>query len=127
MELTVPNVALTSGGRITDYPFMYVQLSNDTAPNRASQSLIYSNNPASRNAVFIAPVTDISDPATDLFIKLGNPIMKQTMKFKPNDNLFFSIFLPDGTLFQTVQNDTVSPYPANQLLQVHATFSIRRL
>jgi hypothetical protein len=127
MELTVPNVALTSGGRITDYPFMYVQLSNDTAPNRASQSLIYSNNPASRNAVFIAPVTDISDPATDLFIKLGNPIMKQTMKFKPNDNLFFSIFLPDGTLFQTVQSDTVSPYPANQLLQVHATFSIRRL
>ena len=127
LELTVPNVGLTSGGRITDYPFMYVQLSNDTSPNRASQSLIYSNNPASRNAVFIAPVTDISDPATDLFIKLGNPIMKQTMKFKPNDNLFFSIFLPDGTLFQTVQNDTVSPYPANQLLQVHATFSIRRL
>ena len=127
LELTVPNVPLTSSGLITDYPFIYVQLSNDTSPNRASPSLIYSNNPSSRNAVFIAPVTDISDPTTDLFIKLGNPVMKQTMKFKPNDNLFFSIFLPDGTLFQTFQNDTVSPYPANDLLQVHATFSIRRL
>lgn len=126
LELTVPNVGLTSGGRITDYPFLYVHVSNDTAPNRASQSLIYSNNPSSRNAVFIAPVTDISDP-TNLFIKLGNSIMKQTMKFKPNDNLFFSIFLPNGTLFQTVQTDMVSPYPANDLLQVHATFSIRRL
>ena len=125
--LTVPNVPLRTGGRITDYPFLYVKISNETSPNRAAPALIYSNNPGSRQAVFMAPVTEIVEPTTDLFIKLGNPSMVQTVKFKPNDNLSFSIFLPNGELFQTVQNDFTTPYPANPLLQVHATFFLRRL
>ena len=126
LELTVPNVALASGGLITNYPFVYVDIANDTSPNRASTSLIYSNNPSSKRAVFIAPVTAIVNP-TDLYIKLGNPGMIQTLKFKPNDNLYFSIILPDGTPLTTLQNDFLTPYPANPLLQVHATFSIQRM
>ena len=122
LVVTVPNVPLKTGGRITNYPFVYVRLSNQTAPNRASSRLIYSNNPASADALFIAPVTEIVDPTTDLYIKLGNPAMLQTIKFKPNDNLYFSLFMPDGSPFETVQDDTSSPYPSNPLLQVHATF-----
>ena len=122
LVVTVPNVPLKTGGRITNYPFIYVRLSNQTAPNRASSRLIYSNNPASADALFIAPVTEIVDPTTDLYIKLGNPAMLQTIKFKPNDNLYFSLFMPDGSPFETVQDDTSSPYPSNPLLQVHATF-----
>jgi hypothetical protein len=53
--------------------------------------------------------------------------MMQTIKFKPNDCLRFSVFLPDGTLFQPVQPDTLSPYPPNYLLQIDAMFSINRL
>lgn len=53
--------------------------------------------------------------------------MTQTVKFKPNDSLRFSVYLPDGRLFQTIQTDYLSPYPPNIRLQIEAIFSIRRM
>jgi len=53
--------------------------------------------------------------------------MVQTVKFKPNDCLRFSVFLPNGELYQTVMSDYFSPSGPNQLVQIDSLFGIRRL
>lgn len=127
INLSLPNVVLKTGGRIAFYPFVYVELSNISSPSCSSKNIIYSNNPDSTNALFIAPVTDISQPVNSTFLKIDGGTMTQTIKFKPNDSLRFSVFLPDGTLFETNESDNLSPYPPNFLLQIDALFSIKRL
>jgi hypothetical protein len=126
INLSLPNVVLKTGGRIAFYPFVYVEFSNHTSTG-ASNKIIYSNNPESSKALFIAPVTDISQPVNSTFLKIDSGAMTQTVKFKPNDSLKFSVYLPDGTLFQTFQQDYLSPYPPNTALQIDAIFSIKRL
>jgi len=127
IELTLPNVTLKTGSRIAFYPYVYVELVNISASEKASTSIIYSNNPKSNKAVFIAPVTDIVDPITSRFVKLGNNYMTQIIKFKPTDSFKFSVYLPNGKLFETVEQDLPPPYAPFDLLQVHAVFSIKRI
>lgn len=126
IELTLPNVTLKTGSRIAFYPYVYVELVNLTASEKASSNTIYSNNPNSTRAVFIAPVTDIVDPLTSRFVKLGSS-MKQVIKFKPTDNFKFSIYLPNGKLVEPIQQDLPPPYAPYDLLQSHTVFAIRRL
>ena len=52
--------------------------------------------------------------------------MTQTVKFRPNDSLRFSVYLPDGKLFQTVMTDYYSPSSPNILVQIDALFGIKR-
>ena len=126
-DLILPNVPLVTGSRAAYYPFLYVKLTNESASERASTELIYSNNPPSKTALFIVPVLDIVKPTESQFVKLNASLMKQVVKFKPNDSFHFSVTLPDGRYFQPVQADLTSPYSPNSQLQVHATFSIRRI
>lgn len=127
VNLTLPNVVLTTGSRIAFYPFVYVELQNSTTPSGASQDIIYSNNPESGRALFIAAVTDVVQPILSSFVKLDGGAMSQTIKFKPNDSMRFAVYLPDGTPFLPVDDDILSPYPPNGLLQINSVFSIRRL
>lgn len=127
INLTIPNVVLTTGSRIAFYPYVYVELRNTTSPSRASSEIIYSNNPQSGKALFIASITDVVQPVISTFVRVDGGQMTQTVKFKPNDSLRFSVYLPDGTPFQTVDPDFMSPYMPNSLLQINAVFSIRRL
>jgi hypothetical protein len=53
--------------------------------------------------------------------------MTQTVKFKPNDCLHFSVFLPDGRLYQTITSDYYSPSGPNPFCQIDALFGIKRL
>jgi hypothetical protein len=128
VSLTLPNVLLKNGSRIAFYPYVYVEFINATSPNSASNNIIYSNNPNSNRALFIAPMTQIADPNIDVFINLtgSDGEMSQLIKFKPNDNLKFSVYLPDGSLFETLDIDPLSPYDVNQSLQIDAVFSITR-
>lgn len=126
INLTLPNVILTTGSRIAFYPYVYVELSNSTSPSGKSQDIIYSNNPESGKALFIAAVTDVVQPILSTFVKLDGGQMVQTIKFKPNDSMKFSVYLPDGSPFLPVDEDTLSPYQPNGLLQINAVFSIRR-
>lgn len=126
ISLTLPNVVLRTGARAAFYPFFYVEFTNTTSPSGSSTSIIYSNSPTSNNALFIAPVTDTQQPLNSSFVKLYSN-MSQTVKFKPNDSLRFSVYLPDGRLFETVEQDYLSPYPPNGLLQIDAVFGIRRI
>lgn len=127
LSLTLPNQSLMTGSRISFYPYVYVEFSNATSPTGASRELIYSNNPNSGKALFIAPVTQTVQPLLSTFMMIGSNGMSQIVKFKPNDNLRFSVYLPDGSLFETIENDVLSPYPALARVQIDAVFSIRRL
>jgi hypothetical protein len=126
ISLILPNVTLTTGSRIAFYPYVYVLFENASVPSGAAHEIIYSNNPQSKNALFIVHVTDVVQPVNGRFVKLIGK-MRQTIKFKPNDSLKFSVYLPDGTLFLPVRQDTHSPYVPDPALQIDAVFSIRRL
>lgn len=127
LSLTLPNQSLQTGSRISFYPYVYVEFSNATSPTGASRELIYSNNPNSGKALFIAPVSQTVQPLLSTFMMIGSNGMSQIVKFKPNDNLRFSVYLPDGSLFETIENDVLSPYPSLARVQIDAVFSIRRL
>ncbi len=127
ISLTLPNSPLITGSRAMFYPYVYVEFTNISSPSGSSKDIIYSNNPQTNRALFIAPVTDSSVPMNKGFVKIDAGAMTQTVKFKPNDGLRFSVYLPDGSLFQTVLLDYESPYPPNNLVQVGAVFAIRRI
>lgn len=127
VNLTLPNITLTTGARIAYYPYVYVELSNATASSSSSKNVIYSNNPSSNKALFLVPITDINDPQRSPFIKLDAGSMTQTVKFKPNDCLKFSVFLPDGRLYETVTSDYYTPSATNPFCQIDALFGIKRL
>ena len=127
VNLTLPNLTLVTGSRASFYPYVYVEIANATAASTSSKNIIYSNNPNSTDALFIVPITDINDPIRSTFIKLDGGSMTQTVKFKPNDCLRFSIYLPDGRLYQTIMSDYYSPSGPNLFIQIDALFGIRRL
>jgi len=126
VSLILPNVTLSTGSRIAFYPYLYVELTNASAPSGMSQNIIYSNNPESGRALFIISVTDVVQPGNSDFVKLLGR-MRQTVKFRPNDSLRFSVYLSDGTLFTPIKSDLYSPYEPDMRLQINALFSIRRL
>lgn len=126
VELILPNVDLKTGSKIVFYPYVYVELSSVSAAHTYSRNIIYSNNPNSGRALFTAAITDVVDPEITNFIK-PNCSMTQIVKFKPNDNFRFSVTLPNGKLFEPIENDLKSPYEPDDNLQIHATFSIKRI
>lgn len=125
-SLSLPNYPLLTGSKIAFYPFIYVELCNVTSASAHSNQIIYSNEPHSNRALFIPTVFPSASPDIQAYIALSGG-MNQTVKFKPNDNLRLAIYLPDGTLFQTIIPDTLSPYPPNIRVQVNAIFSILRM
>jgi hypothetical protein len=129
LNLVLPNQILTCGrgGRIAFYPYVYVELSNVSASGSGVKNIIYSNNPNATTATFRAPIDDIQNPQLSTFIKIDGNGMVQTIKFKPNDNLFFRVILPTGEIYTTINIETKSPFRPNELAQISAIFSLRRL
>jgi hypothetical protein len=126
-SLTVPNVFLKSGGRISYYPYVYVVLENVSSTSGNPKNLIYSNNPNNYKAVFRAPITDLNHPNNASFVKLTGNGMKQTMVFKQNDDVHVSILLPNGNLFEPISQDNPAGQIPNPLLQTSVLFSMERI
>lgn len=127
IHLILPNSVLTQGGRIAFYPYVYVLLDNISSASGRADGLIYSNNPNARKMMFKAVIDDTPTPLISAFIKIDGDGMVQTVKFNPYDSFRLAIFLPDGTLFETVETDTLSPNPPNKLVQISALFAMRKL
>jgi hypothetical protein len=125
VDIILPNVPLKTGSRSALYPYFYVNVESTNASFNSSTS-IYSNNPNSRKSNFITPMYDISNPFSTAFIKLDSS-MAPTLKFNPKEPLSFTLTLPDGTLFQTMEEDTQSPLPPNPLLQITVIVSVKRM
>ena len=129
LSLILPNLPLDNniGGLIAFYPYLYVELVNVSSPSAGNAGIIYSNNPNARKALFRVNIDDTSTPLISKFIKLDGDGSVQTIKFKPNDNLHFRVFLYNGDLFETDQQDTPPPLPVDFFVQISAEFGIRRL
>ena len=129
LNLILPNevLAVGEGGRIAFYPYVYAQISNVSSAGGRLKNIIYSNNPNSTRAIFRIPIDDVINPLISTFIKVDGDGMVQTIKFKPNDNLYFSVFLANGELYETILPEYFSPAPPNPTSQISASFSIRRL
>lgn len=125
INLILPNTLLQSGGRAVFYPYMYVQLSN--VSSGGPKGTIYSNNPNAYSALFRVVVDDTTAPLVSPFIKIDSDGMVQTIKFKPDDSMQFSVRLPSGDLFTLTAQDTVGPSKPNPLVQISAVFSLKRL
>ena len=129
LNVILPNVILKTGNgnRIAFYPYVWVELSNVSAAGAGNKNLIYSNSPHSTKATFMAAVDDVANPTITQFVKIDGDGMQQTMKFKPNDNMYFSVTLPNGQLFETLIPDAQAPWAPNSNLQVSVCFAIERL
>ena len=129
LNLVLPNVVLGTslGSLISFYPYIYVELQNVSAAGAGTTNIIYSNNPNSTKMLFRCPIKDVPNPVNSTFIKIDGSGMVQTIKFRPNDNLFFSVHLPNGDLFKTILPETFSPEPPNPVIQISACFSIKRV
>ena len=126
LHVILPNILLDSGigGTIAYYPYVYVQFTNSNINQR---NMIISNNPNASKALFKAAIDDVSDPTKASFVKIDGDGTCQTVKFKPNDNMKFSVFLPNGELFTTQSKDTESPTMVEPSVQISALFSIKRI
>jgi hypothetical protein len=124
LQLVLPNLILETGSYTSFYPYVYVEFS--VLEQRLSQ-IIYSNNPNSNRAIFLVPIKDIRNKTLSPFIKLTGGSMAQTVKFKPNDSLRFSVYLPNGKLFKTIAYDYYSPSEPNPFVQINAVFGITRI
>ena len=129
ISLILPNKPLSNaiGGLIAFYPYIYVELSNVSAPSSGIKGVLYSNNPNANRALFRVGIDDTPTPAISKFIKVDGNGAVQTVKFKPNDTLHFRVFLSNGDLFQTQEQDPIPPAEPDPFLQISAEFSIQRL
>lgn len=129
LNLILPNKTLATGrgSRIAFYPYVYVELSNVSSAGAGLVNTIYSNNPNSTRMIFRAAVDDVNNPTVSSFINLKGNGMVQTLKFKPNDNLRFSVHLPNGDLYQVLDPENFSPLQPNEEIQISALFAIKRL
>lgn len=129
LNLTLPNKTLQSylGSRIAFYPYIYVELANVSSAGAGIKNSIYSNNPNSTRMIFRAAIDDVPNPTISSFIKVDGDGMVQTLKFKPNDNLRFSVHLSNGSVYETVEQENYGPSLPNVGIQISAVFSIKRL
>lgn len=129
LDIVLPNRTLITGkgSRITFYPYVYVELSNVSSPGAGQRGILYSNNPHANRMLFRCPIDDIPNPIISPFIKIDGDGAVQTIKFKINDNLRFSVRLPNGELLKTDIEEQYSPLPPNPINQISAYFSLKRL
>jgi len=129
ISLTLPNTTLSAanGGRIAYYTHVYVQLSNISSTGGALKNIVYSNDPNATNIIFRAPIYDTQNPINSHFVKINGDGMIQTIKFKPNDNLYFKVTLPNGEIYNTNLDEYYSPAEPNPKCQISALFSIRKI
>lgn len=129
LDIILPNEILSigTGGRIAYYPYVYVEISNVSAPGGGLKNIIYSNNPNATKAIYRVPIYDIVNPSNSAFVKVDGDGMVQTIKFKPNDNLQFSVTLPNGEYYKTISEEYFSPSMPNLYSQISACFCMERL
>lgn len=123
ISLTVPiqEIKTGYGGFIYDYPYVYVQFD----VQGTSSYNIYSNNRHASKGMFKVMFARSSRPESKFLPADGNG-MVQTLRFRPNDAILFSVFLPNGELLEFQQDDFMSPDSPNPLLQISSLFKIRR-
>ena len=76
--------------------------------------------------LFRATVDDTNNPLNTFFIKIDGDGMVQTIKFKPNDTLRFSVRLFNGELYETILEEQFSPSEPNPVSQNISLFCYKK-
>ena len=128
IHLILPNQLINTykGGRLSSHPFLYVSISNVSLGN-FNKYILLSNNPNSSSAIFRVKISDVTDIFLTNFVKFTGDGVRQTIKFKTDDTLHFSIFFPNGELFKTTRYECFSPYEINQNIQISSLFGLDRV
>lgn len=115
------------GGRLNNYPFVYVEVYSESF--RSSDQILYSNNPKTSLVTFKCPVIYNFAPssAADMPFFVLFDLSPKVLKFKPNDNLHFTVKLPNGEVLKYINNDNAPPQFANPELQINWLISMKRL
>lgn len=123
--LSVPNMILGVGygGALDRYPYVYVSLYNEG--RRLYNQPMFSNNPNSTLALFKVPINEYFGDTS--FLTLKDSKTKQVVRFETNSDIRFTITLPDGTIVEYSDPDTLSPLTPNPFTQVNALFALRKL
>ena len=129
ISLILPNKILSVGdGELTSaFPYIFVEIENESMPSGGNYHKIVSNNPLSTKASFICTMSDLSNPSTSPFLKINSDGAKQITKFSPYDNLRVRIYLPNGTTFETNEKDYYVPGPPNASLQITLVLQVDKL
>ncbi len=126
-SLVLPNSVLTSGGSggtISQYPFVYVELS---PLDYTTTNLVASNNPHATKIMFRASYSNYDNVSTaNRFVHFVGDEMIQRVKFIVESNFRFKVTLPNGDVFSTVDSETSSPSAPNPDMQLSALFEIKR-
>lgn len=123
--ISIPNQLLKVGygGRISNYPYIYVKLYNDG--NNLSSQVLYSNNPNSISVLFKVPINEFYGEPD--FITLKDAKSVQTISLNVEQDLRFECTLPNGEIIEFAKNDSLSPNSPNPFLQINALFSLRKI
>ena len=116
INLTIPNTILSSGSKPNKLPYLWVDISNITFGSGAGDHIVHSNNPNSRKMKFLVPIDDCQSNTS--FLSLSSSGMKQTINFKPNDNLRITLRTPSGEILNTKIDEYFSPREPNPEKQV---------
>lgn len=135
LNLILPNQILDSGfgSLISFYQYVYVEIENTNGSGTSGSNNIVSNNPNAVGMTFRATIDDVPNPVNSTFIKIDGDGMTQTVRFDPQDNLKFSVYLSTGSnpnkreLFKVLPAENFSPKPPNPLIQISAMFSIKKV
>lgn len=137
-SIVLPNVPLSTfgiGGYVINVPYVYVEFYN---LNLHSNDVLYTNSPFAAKALFFVSLTDYPQSSDSPFVRVNSSV-RQTIKIKPNEDLHFTVRLPNGNIMRTLNTD-VQPPPYNAILshtysicepienlQIVALFSIKKL
>lgn len=126
INIILPNKPLKSskGGYITQYPYVYVKFDNLTSSAITSSFISNSKSALKTTACFKVLIDNIVDDEITKFVVLRAGEMSLEYRLNFYDDLRFTVYLPDGSIFETVEQDEVSPKQPNKDLQVTALFSI---
>jgi hypothetical protein len=122
-ELIVPNKKIKTyiGNQISFYPYIYVVLKNEKTNVYSAYSMITNNNKMNQATFKISVSQFTSDPSRLPFIRLMSPATINSV-FNLHKPFRFTIYLPNGEVFDLTESDNIFPDQSNPLLQVSATF-----
>jgi hypothetical protein len=135
INLILPNSILDSGfgGFTSFYQYLYVEIHNTRGSGSSSSNDILSNNSSSVRMTFRATIDDIPNQINSTFIKIDGDGMTQVVRFDPQDNLKFAVYLSNSTnpnereIFKVLDPERFSPNPPNPLIQISAMFSLKKI
>jgi hypothetical protein len=123
ISIPYKTIQTSYGGRLDNYPYIYVQLYNDG--KRLYNQALISNNPNSPLALFKIPIDEYYGATSFLLLKNCNT--RQIVRFDTTTDIRFVVTLPDGTIPEFMDSDSPVFENPDPLLQVNALFRIKRL